>query len=443
MLGYFSKYLTRGTGVCSVSSHETTQVSAGISASFGKIAKPLALASVLFLLGGCSGGGGNSGSEDKGGCTDRSYNIASVAAGTTYSLALASDGKVYVSGQNSVGQIGFDSSLSVTPFTNLAFFDDKDIVAISAGGSHSFALSRNGVVYASGENGNSQLGLDTTADQPVFIEVNSLIGKNITAISAGVAHSLAVDGDGALYVAGDNSNGRTGLSTESGNTNTFTAITDLSGVKIVAVSAGEAHSLAIDSDGKVYAAGYGKDGRTGLGTSILTNNEKLSFTAVPFPDGVKIVAVSAGYDHSLAIAEDGALYVAGDASDGRLGIGTGSNQGAFTKADITALSGKVIVAAAAGDKHSVILASDGRVYTAGANSNGRTGRGTVSGNTDTFIQVVAPDKNITAIAAGFEHSLVISDESVVYATGENGNGQLGHDGTTDVNVFTLSKSLLD
>ncbi|MDR2099255.1 MAG: hypothetical protein LBP40_00315, partial [Campylobacteraceae bacterium] len=201
-----------------------------------KITKFLAVLSVPFLLAGC-GGGGSGGSD--GGNTTRSYsyNIASVSAGSEHSLALASDGKVYAAGQNNVGQLGLGSGSTddVTSFTETTYLNvlsGENIVSIAAGGDYSLALSISGVVYAAGENGNGQLGLNDTNDRPVFAEVTSLNGKKIVAIAAGTAHSLAVDENGTVYAAGLNTNGRLGDGTTTQRTS-FVPITSLSGVKIV------------------------------------------------------------------------------------------------------------------------------------------------------------------------------------------------------------------
>lgn len=434
MLECLTKHLTHRSGVSGASSYEAAKV--GVSAS--KIA--LALASALFLLSGCGGGGGGS---DGSGASGKSYNVAAVSAGEGFSLALASDGTVWVTGKNDVGQIGFggtaaDPTNDLKAFTKLQFFDNKDIVAIAAGRHHSLVLSSDGRVYASGENGNGQLGLGNTADAYTFTEVSSLAGKKIVAVSAGQAHSLAIDSDGALYVAGDNSYGRTGLGTTSGNTQAFTKISTLDGKKIVAISAGQAHSLAVDNNGKVYGTGHEIDGRVGLGGPTRYINScqcATTFTEVEFPEGVKIAKVAGGYDYSYAIADNGDLYITGDRSDGVFGDGntlTGIGYvSRFTKLEgVVALAGKKIVAAAPSEKHALILTDDDKVYVTGDRGNGRTGEGTLLnslvGQLYTFTELTyLTDKNVTAIATGHAHSLVISDENVIHATGENENGQLG------------------
>ncbi|MDR2100676.1 MAG: hypothetical protein LBP40_07625, partial [Campylobacteraceae bacterium] len=159
--------------------------------------------------------------------------------------------------------------------------------------------------------------------------------------------------------------------------------------------------------------------------------------------GVKIVAVSAGNAHSLAISDNGTVYATGYNLYGRLGDGTTTQRTSFVP--ITSLSGVKIVAVSAGNAHSLAISDNGTVYATGYNYYGRLGLGlSNTANVYTFTEVSSlNDKNITAISAGNEHSLAISDESVVYATGYNYYGRLGQNGTTDKNIFEFSASLID
>jgi alpha-tubulin suppressor-like RCC1 family protein len=161
-----------------------------------------------------------------------------------------------------VGELGLGDNNNRNAFTEVLFLRGKNIIAIVAGYDHSFALSNDGKVYASGFNNNGQLGLGDTNNRNIFTEVSSLNGKNIVAIIAGRYHSFALSSDGRVYAAGLNDSGQLGLG-DNNNRNTFIEVSSLK--DIYAVSAGYSHSIVLSNDGKVYGTGNNAEGQLGLG----------------------------------------------------------------------------------------------------------------------------------------------------------------------------------
>lgn len=154
--------------------------------------------------------------------------------------------------------------------------------------------------------------------------------------------------------------------------------------------------------------------------------------------GKTVLAVSAGYQHSLALCSDGTVAAWGNNDYGQLGNNS-TTQSAVPVAVNTngVLSGKTVVAVAAGAYHSVALCSDGTVATWGDNRGGALGNSTT---TDSSVPVavigggVLSGKAVTAISAGYYHSLVLCSDGTVAAWGDNRNGQLGNNSTTNSNV---------
>jgi alpha-tubulin suppressor-like RCC1 family protein len=367
--------------------------------------------------------------------------IKTIAPGHDHALALDSDGKLYATGDNYFGQLGFGDKKNRYVFTPLEIkgTDAKIpcIRTISAGGYHSVALSDNGKVYVTGWNKYGQLGLGDKTNRNTFKPVTSLKDKNITAVATGEYHSFALTNDGKVYAAGGNSNGQLGLG-DTTDRGVFELVTALEDKNVVAIVTGYFHSFALTDDGKVYAAGDNQYGRLGLGDT----DWRLGFTLVTSLEGKNIKALSADGFHSFAIDSDGKVYAAGNNSFGQLGLGNWTETHVFKP--VTSLEGKNIVAIEAGYWHSIALDSEGKVYTTGNKENGRLGVGDVFFHLKVFTPVTSlNDKNIVAIS-GHYHSLALSDDGKVYATGDNGFGQLGlGDDKINRDSFELVTSLED
>jgi alpha-tubulin suppressor-like RCC1 family protein len=390
---------------------------------------------VSLLIVGCGGGGGDNNNNNNNN-NESEVQFKTISAGGEHSLALSNDGKVYATGYNYFGQLGLGNNTNINTFTEIPSLSGKTITALSAGGEHSLALSNDGKVYATGQNSSGELGLGDNNYRNTFTEVTDLSDKNITALFAGNHYSLALSNDGKVYATGHNNYGQLGLN-DTANRNTFTKVGLLNDKNITALSAGNIHSLALSDDGEVYAAGYNYYGQLGLGN----NDNKNVFTEVTSLNGKTIAALSACHAHSLALSDDGKVYTAGNNQYGQLGLDDTTDRNAFT--EVTDLSDKNITALFAGYFHSLALSNDGKVYAAGWNNNGQLGLGDNDGR-NTFTEVTdLSDKNITSISAGYYHSLVLSSDRKIYATGDNDNSQLGLGDNTDRKVFTEVTDLDD
>ncbi|MBI4495208.1 MAG: tandem-95 repeat protein, partial [Chloroflexi bacterium] len=168
-------------------------------------------------------------------------------------------------------------------------------------------------------------------------------------------------------------------------------VSGLSGM--TAVAAGQEHSLAVKSDGTVWAWGYNWAGQLGDGTT----------TSRPTPVQVSglsgMTAVAAGQEHSLAVKSDGTVWAWGDNFNGQLGDGTTTRR--FTPVQVSSLSN--VVAVAGGSSHSLVRKGDGTVWAWGYNNRGQLGDGTT---TSRSVPVqVSGLSNVVAVAAGQYHSL--------------------------------------
>jgi hypothetical protein len=222
----------------------------------------------------------------------------------------------------------------------------------------------------------------------------------------------------SIYAWGHNSHGQLGTGSRTDN-NRPARVALPSGVRPVAISAGSRHSLAIGSDGNLYAWGANAYGQIGDGS----RTDRLRPEPITLAQGVKATAISAGGHDSLAIGSDGNLYAWGANAYGQ--VGDGSRTDRLHPEPITLAQGVNPTAISAGYDHSLAVGSDGELYVWGLNIYGELGDGTSSSHLRPEVITLAPGINPTAISAGYDDSVAIGSDGQSYAWGDNCCGQLG------------------
>lgn len=304
---------------------------------------------------------------------------------------------------------------------------------------HSLALTSDGKVYGWGENAGGQLGNGSTAAavaSPVAVDMSgALLGKTVVAVAAGAFHSLALTSDGLLFAWGKNTNGELGNnSTADSSVPTLVDMTGvLAGKAIVQIAAGQGCSAVLDSTGKVYAWGQNNYGQLGDGTTT-ESHVAVAVDTSGVLSGKVVSQLSLGSSHSLVLTSDGMLFAWGSSGRGQLGNGTATSSSSPVAVDVSGvLASKTIISLAAGYTHSLALASDGTVYAWGADEFGMLGNASVAVQSYTAVAVdttgVLSGKTVSAIAAGLYNSLALTSDGDLVCWGLNSYGQVG-DGTT-------------
>jgi RHS repeat-associated protein len=236
-------------------------------------------------------------------------------------------------------------------------------------------------------------------------------------IAAGRFHAVAARSDGTVWSWGTNDVGELGVS----NVTYTTFPIQIPGLSnIVNVASGGYFSLALQSNGSVWAWGTNNHGQLGNGTTTS------SIAPVKVTGISNAVAIGAGAYHSLAVLANGQVMAWGANQSGQLGNGT------FTQETqpvlVSTLTNAVEVKA--GYYHSLALTASGQAWIWGGGTNGQLGGGYTTGASAAPTQISSLS-NITSIAAGAYHNVVLNSNGTVWAWGDNAYGEVGIGNSTN------------
>ncbi|MBM4148997.1 MAG: hypothetical protein FJ224_08125 [Lentisphaerae bacterium] len=310
-------------------------------------------------------------------------------------------------GANTDGRLGDGSTISRSTMVRVIYNSKPltNITAISGGFFHSVALRGDGRVLTWGKNTYGQLGDGTVNNRVNPVLVTNL--TNVSAISAGGHHTLALTTDSNVWVWGRGDYGQLGNGTNSTIPTPVPVKAQISNV--TAIAGGALSATVLKSDGSVWE--WGHDNFSLYGSVNLP---------VQVADLSNVVAIASASMHSMALKADGTVWHWGTY------LGTPPDP-AYTPAQVPISN---VIAIAAGSYHEVALKADGTVWTWGYNDSGQIGDGTINdwpAKRTTPTQVLI--SNVIAIASAYDHTLALKGDGSVWAWGDNQYGQCG-DGTT-------------
>jgi alpha-tubulin suppressor-like RCC1 family protein len=397
-------------------------------------------------------GGASAVAEDN----DGTYliNVKEVSAGYIHTCAVTNSGNLYCWGINSYGRTGINNDIgnSLTPVRVLRgeaslVNDDNNgtniinVAQVSAGDSHTCAVTNSGNLYCWGNNTYGVVGDNTSGDSKLT-PVRVLRGEasqvetdndgtyiaNVAQVSSGnyglffssSTHTCAVTNSGNLYCWGENNGGRTGIGVTTG-----------SSLTPVRVLRGQASQVETDNDG-----------------TYLTNMSK----------------VSAGGDHVCAFSDSGNLYCWGWNFDGAIPI---NQPGGSYNVPQRALRGEAsevgvdndgtyltnVKDVSSGSNHTCAVTNSNNVYCSGINVYGELGNIDEVDRSLILVRVLRGEAsevgvdndgtnliNINQIYAGVNNSCAVTVEGNLYCWGLNTNGQVGDD-TSGTNRFSSIRVL--
>lgn len=353
----------------------------------------------------------------------------SMSAGDSFSIVLQSDGTVWGWGSNAAGQLATGQISQKAMTLPIQIKGIKSINKIVAGGSHAFAMA-NGKVWGWGLNHSGQVGIDSRAEyimQPTIIPQL----KDVVSISGGNSYNLALTKKGAVLAWGDNTSGQLGT----GNNRLSREPVEVPGLtNVVSIYAGYKTSYAIRDDGTLWA--WGDNSGYQLADGTKTNRNKP--VQVKGISSVQQVA-SGSSPHTVVLKKDGTVWAWGINGSGQLGNGGVSlksvDHDQKRPARVQGISGVVKVAVSKGN--TLALTQNGVVYIWGGNEIGQIGDGKSSRTTPFRFPGLTSVVDVTASSSRSFYALDVN--GYLWAWGDNVNGMIGNGKETIVDSKNPAK----
>ncbi|KAJ3530412.1 hypothetical protein NM688_g7713 [Phlebia brevispora] len=320
----------------------------------------------------------------------------------------------------------------------------------SHSGCHFVVLDIDGVAWLFGRGERSALGVPdevVSENAPIRLSPQDLgapEGTKFVHAACGRNHTLLVGSGGQLWTCGANHMGQCAHNVCQ-EVERFKSVNYFKNLevpeKVVKVAAGVTFSLALTESGKVYAFGSAEKGQLGNGKTgehIVTSG-KVIFDAETEPllvrgmDDKKITQIACGQQHSVALSEDGMVYVWGCNGYGRMGLGTGLQHDVLFPKTIPQFAGpnKPTMAQdiTAGPTSTVVIDRQRMFWLAGKWKNTGDGSAGQPYSSFRFMPDIQACKIASAACGGVTHFLLTPDEdggvmTICFGQGAS-NGELG------------------
>lgn len=252
--------------------------------------------------------------------------IHEVATGESHTMAITDEGCVYSWGHGYYGCLGHGSETSHSTPKLIEALKGVAIVTVCGGTAHSLAIASDGQMYVWGRDHMGQLGLPPYTQESKQVRLNQKtpavlplpVGTTAKMAAACGSHSLVLCATGDILSFGDNSHGQLGrckrVTEGEGVDGCHVESSSFKGQPVVFVAAGMKHCAAIDSSGALFTWGWGRYGRLGTGSILNQATPAKVVTDNTFTQ------VACGESHTVALSSSGHVWAWGSAHYGKLGL---------------------------------------------------------------------------------------------------------------------------
>ncbi|KAJ6761042.1 hypothetical protein OIU79_025809 [Salix purpurea] len=314
--------------------------------------------------------------------------ISTLACGGAHAIALTSVGTVFTWGRGTTGQLGHGEMLNSLHPKPVSSLQSYVITHVSAGWSHSGFVSDIGLLFTCGDDSFGQLGLGDYRSQSTPVQVDYFANNFVNQIACGMRHSLVLLKGNQVYGFGSGKRGQLGISRDKIKSVNLPQVTcGLEDVQIVSISANGDHSAAISADGHLYTWGRGFAGAADA------NLPQLSLSSL------RCTKAALGWNHGLLLTGDEEVLMLGGNYHGGLCDlekmsavkHRSADSSRATLNEVIGLDGVKVVKIAAGAEHSALVTVAGAIKTWGWGEHGQLGLGNTNDQTIPQTVSLSPD----------------------------------------------------
>uniref|UniRef100_F6PGW9 Regulator of chromosome condensation n=2 Tax=Ornithorhynchus anatinus TaxID=9258 RepID=F6PGW9_ORNAN len=344
-------------------------------------------------------------------------------------------GLVLTLGQGDVGQLGLGEDVMERKKPALVALPER-IVQAEAGGMHTVCLGESGTIYSFGCNDEGALGRDTTTEGSETTPGKVELPAKTVQVSAGDSHTAALTEDGRVFLWGSfrDNNGVIGL-LEPMKKSAVPVQVQLD-APVIKVASGNDHLVMLTADGELYTSGCGEQGQLGRVPELFANRggrKGLGRLLVPqcvvlkakgSRGSVRFQDVFCGAYFTFAVSREGHVYGFGLSNYHQLG--TEGTEPCFAPQNLTSFknSTKSWVGFSGGQHHTICLDSEGTAHSLGRAEYGRLGLG--AGAEEKSVPTPIPAlPAVSSVACGASVGYAVAKDGRVFAWGMGTNFQLG------------------
>ncbi|XP_076910126.1 ultraviolet-B receptor UVR8-like [Bidens hawaiensis] len=240
--------------------------------------------------------------------------IRQIACGDSHCLAVTMEGEVQSWGRNQNGQLGLGTTEDSLVPQKIEAFQGVNVKMVAAGAEHTVAITEDGELYGWGWGRYGNLGLGDRKDRMIPEKASIINEEKMVLVACGWRHTISVSSSGDLFTFGWSKYGQLGHGDFKDHLVPH-KLQALHGQFISQISGGWRHTMALTPEGKLFGWGWNKFGQVGVGDNI----DHCFPMEVKFPDEQKVVQISCGWRHTLAVTERSNVFSWGRGTNGQLG----------------------------------------------------------------------------------------------------------------------------
>ncbi|KAL5710488.1 HECT-type E3 ubiquitin transferase [Ranunculus cassubicifolius] len=314
--------------------------------------------------------------------------ISHIACGGAHVIALCKDnGKVLTWGRGTSGQLGHGDTKNCLHPLPVHKLENLVISNVSAGWNHSGFVSNTGRIFTCGDGSFGQLGHGDDQSQYLPREVLSLGSKDVELVACGMRHTLVLLKEDQIYGFGSGNRGQLGslLDKTKRSSNLPQLILGFEGIEITSISANGDQSAALTVDGQLYTWGKGYNDNK-------TDTPYLLQSSLPS----RYTKLALGWNHALLLSGCGKVFMLGGKRHGMLSDPQKKSLSrGVSLVEVSGLDNVKVVDIAAGSEHSALVTENGTIMTWGWGEHGQLGLGNEEDQTTPQIVSLGVDHSNT------------------------------------------------